>query len=80
MPAAIKGLVVSAIDQSSDAAQEGIRRGDVILSINQRATLTTADASAAVAQARSAARKTVLLLVQRGAGIPRYVGVKLQGK
>ena len=76
----VRGLVVTTVDPSSDAAQEGIQRGDVILSINQRPTATMADASAAVATARTAKRDTVLLLIQRGAGIPRYIGIKLQGK
>ena len=71
---------MTTVDPSSDAGQEGIQRGDVILSINQRATVTVADASAAVAAARAAKRDTVLLLIQRGAGLPRYIGIKLQAK
>ena len=71
---------MTTVDPSSDAAQEGIQRGDVILSINQKTTATVADATAAVSAARAAKRDTVLLLIQRGAGIPRYIGIKLQGK
>ncbi len=80
VPATVHGVVVTALDQSSDAAQQGVNRGDVILSINQAPTPTTQAAAAAVDAARRAGRPTVLLLVQRGTRPPTYVGVKIQGK
>ena len=80
LPATVRGLVVTAVDPSSDAGSEGIQRGDVVISINQRQTLTPADATAAVNAARSSGRDTVLMLIQRGAGTPRYVGVKIRAK
>ncbi len=80
VPATVRGLVVSSVDSNSDAASEGIQRGDVILSINQRATLTVADATAAINAAKAAGRGTVLLLVQRGAGGSRYIGVKINAR
>ncbi len=73
----VRGLVISAVDPSSDAASNGIQRGDVILSINQRPTLAAADVTAAVDEARKAGRNSVLLLVQRGARTPAYIGIKL---
>ncbi len=80
IPATVRGLVVSSVDSSSDAASEGIQRGDVILSINQRPTATVADATGAINAAKTAGRGTVLLFVQRGAGSPRYIGVKIGAK
>jgi serine protease Do len=80
VPPATRGVVVTAIDQSSDAAQQGVNRGDIILSINQQPTVTTQAAAAAIDAARHAGRPSVLLLVQRGTRPPTYVGVKLQGK
>ncbi|WP_156680099.1 Do family serine endopeptidase [Sphingomonas profundi] len=80
IPATVRGLVVSSVDGSSDAASEGIQRGDVILSINQRPTISVADATGAINAARAAGRGTVLLFVQRGAGSPRYIGVKIGAK
>jgi serine protease Do len=73
----LKGVVVSAINQNGDAASKGVQVGDIILSINQRATRTPEEAAAAVAAARSAGRHSVLLLVRRGSTPAAYVGVEL---
>ena len=73
----VQGVVIASLNPSSDAATEGLQRGDVILQINQVPTPTPAAAAAAVDAARRAGRDTVLMLFQRGAGPARYVGVKL---
>ncbi len=80
VPTMVHGVVVTAIDQSSDAAQQGINRGDIVLSINQTLTPTAQAAAAAVDAARRGGRPSVLLLIQRGARPPTYIGVKIQGK
>ncbi|WP_157215578.1 Do family serine endopeptidase [Flavisphingomonas formosensis] len=77
---ATRGVVVSQIDPSSDAAQQGLQRGDVILSINQVPVGSAAQAASAVDAARKAGRQSVLLLVQRGTRQATYVGVKIQTK
>ncbi|MDX3884134.1 MAG: Do family serine endopeptidase [Sphingomonas sp.] len=77
VPTTTRGVVVAQVDPNSDAAQEGIQRGDIILSINQRPVTTVADAAAAVDAARKAGRSTALLFIQRGNGTPRYIGVKI---
>lgn len=73
----VKGVVIAGISPSSDAASQGLQRGDVILQINQRPTTTPAEAAAAVEAAKKAGRDTVLMLVQRGSNPPLYRGVKL---
>lgn len=78
LPDELKGVVVSSVDPTSDAGRQGLQRGDVILSINQRPVTTAEEADAAVAAARAANRPSVLLLVQRGRTPARYVGVKLR--
>ncbi|HEX8225937.1 MAG TPA: Do family serine endopeptidase [Allosphingosinicella sp.] len=75
-----RGVVVASVNPSSDAAAKGIQAGDIILSINQRATRTPEEAAAAVAAARSAGRNSVLLLVRRGNAPPAYYGIALAGR
>jgi len=73
----VRGVVVASVDSSSDAGVKGIRTGDIILSINQRATRTPEEAAAAVEAARRERRESVLLLIRRGNNPPLYVGVDL---
>ncbi|MFV0623708.1 Do family serine endopeptidase [Sphingomonas sp. ac-8] len=73
---ATKGVVVTGTDPSSDAAGKGIRRGDVIVSVNRTPVATSADVARLVTQAKSAGRDQVLLFVQRrGQGI--YMPVRI---
>lgn len=77
VPSGVRGLVVNQVDPSSDAAQQNIRRGDVILSINRTATLQPSDAVRIIAEARRAGRPSVLLLRQRGTMPPAFIGVDI---
>ena len=69
----VQGVVVGAVDPSSDAAQK-LKRGDVISSINSQPVRSAADVTRVVAAAKSAGRPQVLLSVTRqrisGALIP----------
>ncbi len=80
LDANVSGVVIAGVDPDSDAASEGLQRGDVILSINQVPTPTPAAAAAVVAEAKKAGRDTVLMFVQRGTSRPLFIGVKLIGK
>jgi serine protease Do len=73
-----RGVVIAAVDPSSDAATKGLQPRDVILSVSQRPVTTSQEASAALDAARRSGAKTVLLLVQRGTRPAQYVGVDLQ--
>jgi len=65
---ATKGVVVAQASPASDAAEKGLRRGDVITSVDRAPVTTVEQVSRAVAQAKTAGRKQVLLFVQRKAG------------
>jgi len=73
-----KGVVVSAVDPSSDAARKGLRRGDVIVSINRKATLKTGDVNRLVNGAKNADRGAVLLEVKRRSQNARFIPVRLR--
>lgn len=77
LPDNVRGVVIAGLNPNSDAARQGLQRGDVILSINQQPVTTAAAAAAAVDAARRAGRDTVLMLVQRGNTPPRYIGIKM---
>ena len=80
IPTGVRGVVISQVDPSSNAASQGLARGDVILSINQRPTTTIQEVITAVNAARAAGRPSVLMLIQRQATPPRYLGVELAKK
>ena len=74
----VQGVVITAVDPSSDAAEKQLRRGDVIISVNQSPVKTSADLTKVVGAARSAGRPTVLVQVQRGTGRPVYLGIRIR--
>ena len=73
----VRGVVVTDLDPNSDAAQKGLRAGDVIVSINRAPANTPEAVSQAVDAARRGGRNSVLLLVRRGNGPPAFVAVDL---
>ena len=77
-PEGTAGLVISAVDGSSDAATKGLRRGDVILSANNRPVRTGSDLEAAIKAAQGSSREAVLLRVQRRGQPAIYVPVRLR--
>ena len=80
LPATSRGVIVTAVDPNSDAGQQGILRGDLIVSVNNQPVTTPAQVIAAVDAARKAGRSSVLLLVKRGTSPEAFVGVNITGK
>ena len=77
LPDGTKGLVITNIDQSSDAFDKGLRDGDVITEAGQQKIATIADLQARIEDAKQAGRKSILLLITRG-GDPRFVAVSVE--
>jgi serine protease Do len=71
-----RGVVVSAVDPNSEAADKGFRPGDVIVGIGNRNVRTPSDVEQGIAEARKAGRETVLLLVAGDQG-QHYVALKV---
>jgi serine protease Do len=60
-----KGLVVTDVDPNSDAADRGIRAGDIIVAVNSKDVTSASDVDQAAADAAKAGRKAVLVQVMR---------------
>jgi serine protease Do len=78
MPDSTQGVVVSAVDPSSDAGSKGLQRGDIILSANYQEVATPAQLEAAIRAAKTANRNAVLLRVQRRGQPAAYVPIRLR--
>ena len=77
LPPGTEGLVVTRIDEASDAFGKGLRAGDVITEAGQQAVASVADLEARITEARDAGRKSLLLLIRRE-GEPRFVAVSIE--
>ena len=73
----VQGVVISAVDPSSDAGQK-LRRGDVIVSVNSVPARTAADVARGVQAAKAAGRPQVLLSVVRGRNPAVFIAVKVK--
>jgi len=69
-----QGLVVTEVDEASEAFEKGLRAGDVITEAGQQKVTSIADMEERVKAAKDAGRKSLLLLVRR-AGDPRFVAL-----
>jgi serine protease Do len=72
----VKGVVVD-IPGSGSAAQAGIRRGDVLVSVNYKPVTNTAQLAAAIAEAKKAGRSAVLVGVKRRGAPTQYATVRI---
>jgi len=70
------GLVVTDVDNLSDAYEKGVRAGDLITEAGQQKIASVSDLDDRVAEAQEAGRTSILLLVRR-AGEPRFVALPI---
>jgi serine protease Do len=78
LPEGAEGLVVTEIDEASDAFEKGLRRGDLITEAGQERVADASDLADAIEAARDAGRTSLLLLIER-AGEPRFMALPLGG-
>ena len=77
LPQGTQGLVVTDIDETSEAFEKGLRAGDVITEAGQQKVSSIADLEARITEAKEAGRKSLLLLIRRGAD-PRFVALSVE--
>jgi len=80
LPPTARGVVITSVDPNSDASEEGLQRGDLVISVNGGLVTSPAQVIAAVDTARKAGRPSVLLLVKRGTAPEAFVGIDISGR
>jgi serine protease Do len=75
-----RGVVITGVDGSTDAGAKGLRRGDVILSANNRPVLSQADLDAQVKAVAAQGRNAILLQVLRRGQPAIFLPVRLRDK
>ena len=74
----VKGVVVTGVDGSSDAADKRLSAGDVIVEVAQESVANAGDVKKRVDALKKDGKKSVLLLVANGDGEVRFVALSLQ--
>ncbi|MGB1208641.1 MAG: Do family serine endopeptidase [Paracoccaceae bacterium] len=74
LPRGLEGLVVTDMNEDSQAWDKGLRAGDVLTEAGQQPVRSIEDLEERIDDATEAGRKSILLLVRRG-GDPRFVAL-----
>jgi serine protease Do len=74
----VKGVVITGVDGTSDAADKRLSAGDVIVEVAQEAVANAADIKKRIEQLKKDGKKSVLLLVANGDGELRFVALSVQ--
>jgi serine protease Do len=80
LPAGARGVIITGVDPNSDASDQGLQRGDLIMSVNNQPVTSPAQVIAGVDAARRAGRTSALLLVKRGNSPELYIAVSIGAK
>jgi serine protease Do len=75
-----KGVVITAVDGSTDAGAKGLRRGDVIISANNQPVATQAQLDAQAKAVAAQGRNAILLQVLRRGQPAIFLPVRLRDK
>jgi serine protease Do len=74
----VKGVVITSVDSSSDAAEKRLSAGEVIVEVAQEAVTNAADVKKRVDQLKKDGKKSILLLVSNAEGELRFVALSVQ--
>jgi serine protease Do len=74
----VKGVIITNVDGSSDAAEKRLSPGEVIVEVAQEAVSNAADVKKRVDQLKKDGKKSVLLLVANADGELRFVALSVQ--
>jgi serine protease Do len=74
----VKGVVITNVEDGSDAADKRLSAGDVIVEVAQEAVSNAADVKKRVEQLKKDGKKSVLLLVANADGELRFVALTLR--
>src|SRR3981081_1501567 len=74
----VKGVVITNVDSSSDAAEKRLSAGEVIVEVAQEAVTNAADVKKRVDQLKKDGKKSILLLVSNADGELRFVALRVQ--
>jgi serine protease Do len=74
----VKGVIITNVDGTSDAAEKHLSAGDVIVEVAQEAVGNAADVKKRVEQLKKDGKKSVLLLVSNPEGELRFVALSVQ--
>ena len=74
----VKGVIVTGVDNGSDAAEKRLSAGDVIVEVAQESVTNGADVKKRIDQLKKDGKKSVLLLVSNGEGELRFVALALK--
>ena len=74
----VKGVVITNVDSSSDAAEKRLSAGEVIVEVAQEAVTNAADLKKRVEQLKKDGKKSILLLVSNPDGELRFVALSVQ--
>ena len=74
----VKGVIITNVDGTSDAAEKRLSAGEVIVEVAQEAVTNAADVKKRVDQLKKDGKKSILLLVSNADGELRFVALSVQ--
>jgi serine protease Do len=74
----VKGVIITNVDGTSDAAEKRLSPGEVIVEVAQEAVSNAADVKKRVEQLKKDGKKSILLLVSNSDGELRFVALSVQ--